>query len=86
MNLLGLTYSCATNVDCANQNQMQFEGFANNLDYKESNDINASKDFGTISPIYYPLYLPNKMFFFMNKSWTYKGNSSNTPTKTCSPI
>jgi hypothetical protein len=26
------------------------------------------------------------MFFFMNKSWTYKGNSSNTPKKTCSPI
>lgn len=74
MNLLGMTYFCATNVDCTNQNWMHFEGSVNILNYKENNDMNAFKDFGTISPIYYCInvvYLLNEVNIKLQISFTH---------------
>jgi hypothetical protein len=70
------------------KDQMQFEGSTNRSGLQKEQYMNASKDFGPISPIYYPLHLPQQHArTSIRVAEPVKENSSNTPQrKACSPI
>jgi hypothetical protein len=70
------------------KNQMQFEGSTNRSGLQKEQYMNASKDFGPISPIYYLFTCPTaRSSTSIRVAEPVKENSSNTPQKkACSPI